>query len=210
MSRMYGAHVDEALKHFKKADPVLYKAAYAHREAIAAWVTPKRGADALFASLVNSIVGQQLSTKAAETIRQRLKVAAGGRVTPDSILVLKETEMRAAGLSGAKTRTLKELATAVKGGLDLPALRKLPEEEAVAQLTKVWGIGTWTAEMFLIFALGRLDVFSPGDLGVVRAIEELYGVEKGSKSDAYVTVAECWSPYRSVACLALWKFRDTP
>ena len=210
MGPMQGTPMDAAYRHFKKADPVLYKAALKTKDSVATWVKPKRGADALFASLASSVVSQQLSVKAAATIWERLKTAAGGKVTADTIYVMNESEMRLAGLSAAKVRTLKELSKAVKDGLDLPALRKLPEEEAIARLTKVWGIGTWTAEMFLIFALGRPDVFSPGDLGVVRAIEELYGLEKDSHRSKYVEVAERWAPYRSVACLILWKFRDTP
>lgn len=207
---MKGEHLDAAYKHFKKADPVLYTAAKRYRESVSEWVRPKRGAAALFASLASSVASQQLSVKAAATIWARLKEAAGGSVTADSILELKEEKMRAAGLSAAKVKTLKELAKAVKGGLDLPALRKVPEEQAIAELTKIWGIGTWTAEMFLIFALGRIDVFSPGDLGVVRAIEELYGVQKDSHRTTYIEIAERWAPYRSVACLVLWRSRDTP
>ena len=202
-------HEEQALAHFKKADPVLYKVAKRHAGQIVAKVSPKRGADALFASLASSVVSQQLSLKAAATIWERLKVAAGGAVTAESIAKLKVEKMRAAGLSAAKVRTLKELSQAVKDGLDLPALKKLPEDVAIAQLTSVWGIGTWTAEMFLIFALGRLDVFSPGDLGVMRAIEEIYQVEKDSHKRTYAALAEKWAPYRSIACLILWRHRDT-
>jgi len=205
---MKSEHEDAALKHFKKADPVLYKAAKRHKGTITSRVSPKRGADTLFASLASSVVSQQLSLKAAATIWGRLKSVAGGTVTAATIAALSEPDMRAAGLSAAKVKTLKELSAAVKDGLNLPALRKMPEEEAIKQLTAVWGIGTWTAEMFLIFALGRLDVFSPGDLGVVRAIEELYGVEKDSHRTVYIAIAESWAPYRSVACLVLWRTRD--
>ncbi|HYE23116.1 MAG TPA: DNA-3-methyladenine glycosylase 2 family protein [Candidatus Paceibacterota bacterium] len=207
---MKGEHEEQALRHFKKSDPVLYRAAKRHKGTIISRIAPKRGADALFASLASSVVSQQLSTKAAATIWERLRTASGGAVTADTIALLKEEDMRAAGLSAAKVRTLKELSKAVKDGLDLPSLRKVPEEEAIASLTRVWGIGTWTAEMFLIFALGRLDVFSPGDLGVVRAIEELYGLEKDSHKNEYIAIAERWAPYRSVACLILWRHRDQP
>ena len=205
---MKGEHLEAAYRHFKKHDPVLYRAAVRTKDSVATWVEPKRGADALFASLASSVVSQQLSVKAAATIWERLKEAAGGAVTAESIARLPEDAMRAAGLSAAKVRTLKELSQAVRDGLDLPALRKLPEVEAIASLTRVWGIGTWTAEMFLIFALGRLDVFSPGDLGVMRSIEELYGVEKNSHRREYLAVAERWAPYRSIACLILWRCRD--
>lgn len=197
-----------ALAHFKKHDPVLYRAAKRFKGALTSRVKPRKSADELFRALAGSVVSQQLSTKAAATIWSRLEEACGGVVTPLSISKLRAERMRKAGLSAAKVKTLKELAKAVKGGLDLPALKKLPEEVAIEQLTAVWGIGTWTAEMFLIFALGRADVFSPKDLGVMRAIEELYDVPKNSKPHVYVEVAECWSPYRSVACLALWRHRD--
>ncbi len=205
---MKSEHLEAAFKHFKKHDPVLHTAALRTKDSVATWVKPKRDADALFASLASSVVSQQLSVKAADTIWGRLKEAAGGAVTAESIARLPEESMRRAGLSAAKVRTLKELSQAVRDGLHLPALRKLPEEDAIESLTKVWGIGTWTAEMFLIFALGRLDVFSPGDLGVMRSIEELYGVAKNSHKREYIAVSERWAPYRSVACLILWRYRD--
>ena len=206
---MKGEHEMEALQHFKKTDPVLYAAAKRFKGTITDKVSPKRGADALFASLASSVVSQQLSLKAAATIWERLKAAAGGKVTAATIATVSEHDMRAAGLSAAKVKTLKELSTAVTNGLDLPALRKLPEEIATQKLTEVWGIGTWTAEMFLMFALGRPDVFSPKDLGVMRAMEELYGVPKDSHQREYIALAERWAPHRSVACLVLWKTRDT-
>lgn len=207
---MTGEHEAEALKHFKKVDPILYKAVKPHIGSLSSWVSEKRTSNQLFAALVSSVVGQQLSTKAADTIRTRLIEACDGAITPEAIRKLTVPRMRKAGLSAAKVKTIKELAKAVQNGLNLPALRRVPEAEAIQELTKVWGIGVWTAEMFLIFALGRLDVFSPGDLGLVRAIEELYGVPKGSHAREYVAIAERWSPYRSVASLALWRYRDTP
>ena len=136
-------------------------------------------------------------------------MAAGGAVTAASITALKEERMREAGLSAAKVKTLKQLAEAVHDGLHLPTLKRMPEEEAIASLTQIWGIGTWTAEMFLIFALGRLDVFSPGDLGLVRSMELLYGIPKNSSKEEYVLIAQKWAPYRSVACLVLWRHRDS-
>jgi DNA-3-methyladenine glycosylase II len=119
--------------------------------------------------------------------------------------------MRKAGLSAAKAKTLKELSRAILDGrLDLVALRKLPEEEAVAKLSEVWGIGRWTAEMFLMFALEREDVFSPGDLGLIRAMELLYGIEPNSKAHVYEAIAVRWSPHRTFACRVLWRIRDVP
>lgn len=205
---MTADHIEEALAYFKKADPTLYKAAKLYKEELASRVKEKRGADRLFASLAASVVSQQLSTKAADTIWKRLTEAAGGSVNARSIAKLPLPVMRAAGLSNAKTRTLKELAKAVASGLDLPALRHVSEEEAVRRLSAIWGIGTWTAEMFLIFALGRKDVFSVGDLGLLRSMETLYGIEKGSPKQAYLSISDRWSPYRSFACLVLWRHRD--
>lgn len=202
-------HENEALRHIRKVDPALYKAAKPFLSTLTSRIQIKRGTNALFASLAASVVSQQLSTKAADTIWNRLKKAAGGAVTPEAVLRMRTATMRSAGLSAAKVKTLKELAKAVaSGSLNLPALRKLPEEVAVQELTKVWGIGTWTAEMFLIFALGRTDVFSPKDLGLIRAMELIYGIPRGSHIDEFTSRASLWAPYRSVACLILWRHWD--
>jgi len=199
------------MRHFKAADPVLYRAALPHHRHIS--LEHRRGyrKNDLFAKLVGSIVSQQLSTKAADTIWGRLKDACGGAVTPEAIKKLRTPTMRKAGLSAAKVKTLKELSAAILSGrLDLAALKKLPEEEAIAKLSAVWGIGRWTAEMFLMFALDREDVFSLGDLGLIRAMEELYGIPKNSKPQVYEAVAIKWSPHRTFACRVLWRLRDAP
>lgn len=201
----------KAYRHFKKADPKLHAAALAHRKHLPSRLAEKRGRDALFDALASSIAGQQLSTKAASTIRDRLRTAAGGKITANSIAKLTLGQMRSAGLSGAKTKSLKELAKAVQNKtLDLPALRRIPEEEAAAKLTSIWGIGPWTAEMFLMFALGRPDVFSPGDLGLLRAIEEIYDLPLNKTSKVKLAeIAKKWSPYRTYASLILWRTRDS-
>lgn len=206
-----GKDTHPALLHLKKADPVLYRAALPHHEHLTA--THRRGytKNDLFAKLAGSVVSQQLSTKAADTIWERLKAACKGEVTPEAIKRLRLPTMRKAGLSAAKAKTLKELSRAIlDGNLDLAALRKLPEEDAVARLSLVWGIGRWTAEMFLMFALEREDVFSPGDLGLIRAMEELYGIERDSKAHVYEAIAIRWSPHRTYACRVLWRIRDVP
>lgn len=198
----------EALKHFKKHDPVLHRTAKRFEGTITTRVKPRRTEVDLFRALASSVVSQQLSTKAAATIWRRLESACGGKATPETIARLRSPSLRKAGLSAAKVKTLKELSKAMKGGLSLSALKRVPESEAIEELTKVWGIGVWTAEMFLIFALGRADVFSVGDLGIVRSMEMLYDIPKDSHKTIYVEKAECWSPYRSVACLVLWQHRD--
>lgn len=207
-----GAAHGEAMKHLRKADPLLYQAALPHAEAVAAGVH-RRGykRSDLFAALAGSIVSQQLSTKAADTIWERLKVACGGRVTPEAITRLRTPRLRACGLSAAKTKTLKELSKAIlSGNLDLLRLRTISEEEAIERLSEIWGIGRWTAEMFLMFALRREDVFSPGDLGLVRAMETLYGIAPNSKPHVYEAIAIKWSPHRTFACRILWRTRDVP
>lgn len=196
-----------AFKHFKKADPILYKAAQRVKKSL----TPRkelRTADSLYASLAESVVSQQLSVKASDTIWKRLELSCGGSVTPDSILKVRLPSMRKAGLSAAKAKTLKELAKTVKAGLHLPALRKLAPEQATEELVKVWGIGPWTAEMFLMFGLGHPDIFSVGDLGLVRSIETLYGLKNPPRA-TLEKMALAWSPHRTIACRILWRARDT-
>jgi DNA-3-methyladenine glycosylase II len=198
-----------AYRHFRKADPVLHAAGRTYRPSLPSRLAEKRGADALFDALSSSIAGQQLSTKAASSIRERLRALCGGRITVRKIAKLSPARLRKAGLSGAKVKSLKGLAKAVqKGELDLPALRHLAPEEATTKLTALWGIGPWTAEMFLMFALGHPDVFSPGDLGLVRAMEELYGIPKGAPKAKLLKLSQAWAPYRTYASLILWKLRD--
>jgi DNA-3-methyladenine glycosylase II len=200
-----------AKKHFKKTDEVMYRLAE-NAEKKHLWttrLTEKRGSGRLFETLASSVVSQQLSTKAADTIWNRLRQVCGGKVTPDTILATPLPSLRSAGLSQAKCKTLTELSLAIRNGLNLPALKKIDEEEAIKKLSAVWGIGTWTAEMFLIFALQREDVFSVGDLGLVRAVEEAYGLPKDTPKKIIQEMSLAWAPYRSYACLLLWNFRDT-
>jgi len=204
--------VTAALLHLKKADPVLYKAALPLKDHFVAGSTAQRrySGQKLFSSLAASVTGQQLSTKAADTIWGRLVVACKGEVTPEAIQKLHLPSMRKAGLSAAKSKTLKELSKAVlSGALDLPALRKIPEEEAIRKLSSVWGIGRWTAEMFLMFALEREDVFSAGDLGLRRSMESMYALPKDAAVKELELIALKWSPHRTFASRVLWRVRDT-
>lgn len=203
--------IKSALRHFKKVDPILYAAALPHAAALrAGTAAPRRpSGQAFFASLAASIAGQQLSTKAADTIWARL-IEICGSVTPESITRLSETELRAAGLSAAKIRALQGLAAAIQERrLNLPALRRIPEDEAMVQLTALWGIGRWTAEMFLMFALKRPDVFSSGDLGLRRSMEALYNLPQGIHVRELEAIAARWSPHRTIASRVLWRVRDT-
>ena len=161
-----------ALRHFKKVDPVLHGEAKRLMKTLSRRAEIRR-ADLLYAALAESVVSQQLSVKASDTIWTRLTAACGGNVTPSSVLKTSLPRMRKAGLSAAKAKTLKELAKAIEKGLHLPALKKKSPEEATATLTQVWGIGPWTAEMFLMFGLSHPDIFSARDLGLVRSMEAL-------------------------------------
>lgn len=204
--------VDDAMRHLKAVDPILHKAALPHHKELKGQTVRRRyTGQKLFAALAGSVTGQQLSTKAADSIWGKLVLACGGEVTPEAIKRLRTPTLRKAGLSAAKVRTLKELSKAVLSGeLDLPSLAKVPEDEAILKLSSVWGIGKWTAEMFLMFALHRDDVFSPGDLGLRRSIETLYGLPKDVHIKELEVIALRWSPHRTFASKVLWRVRDVP
>lgn len=206
VNEAFALYEREAYRHLRTADPVLHRAALPFRGKFAMRPDPKSRNDQLFAALAASVVGQQLSMRAADTIWERVKAACGGRVTAHTVATTSVPKLRKAGLSAAKVKTLKTLSKAVlKDKLNLIALRTLTYEEAAAKLTAIWGIGPWTVEMFLIFALGNRDIFSPGDLALARAVEKLYGLPKGTPRVELTRIAERWSPHRSFACLILWK-----
>ena len=200
----------DALKHFKRVDPRFYRATRAHHDALPEELSGKRTRARLFESLAATVISQQLGVAAADTIFARVKAACKGSLTSLSIIRMRPEALRNAGLSGAKTKTLKAIAAAVEDGtLDLLALKKLPEEEAAQKLLGIWGLGPWSVETFLLFALGRADVFSPGDFGLVRAMETIYALPKGTPRETLLAISEKWSPYRTYACLLLWRSRDT-
>ena len=199
-----------ALRHFKRIDPHFYASTKAHHPSLPARLSEKRTRYGLFDSLISTVISQQLGIAAADTIYARVKKACGGKLTPESVLKTRDQTYRTAGLSGAKTKTLKAIASAVhKGELDLLQLKRISEEEAAEKLMSIWGLGPWSVEMFMMFALGRSDVFSAGDLGLVRAMETIYGLPKNSPREQLIAIAKRWSPYRTYACLLLWRSRDT-
>jgi DNA-3-methyladenine glycosylase II len=170
--------------------------------------TDRRGSrpDA-YEALVRAIVGQQLSTKAAASIWEKLQGAFGGRIpSPAELLAADEATVRGAGLSRAKVGFLRDLATRIEQGeLDLERLPELADEDVTAALIEVHGIGRWTAEMFLIFNLGRPDVVSTGDLGIRRAVQIAYGLDELPAPVELERIAEPWRPHRTLACLYLWR-----
>jgi DNA-3-methyladenine glycosylase II len=160
-----------------------------------------------YEALARAIVGQQLSTKAAASIWEKLLEVFGGRTpSPKEVLAADEDDLRSAGLSKAKVGFLRDLAThIVEGELDLERLPELADEDVVADLIEIHGIGRWTAEMFLIFHLGRPDVVSTGDLGIRRAVQIAYGLDELPAPAELERIAEPWRPHRTLACLYLWR-----
>lgn len=161
-------------------------------------------------ALARAIVGQQLSTKAARSIWEKLQGQFGGE-TPDpkSLLRKRSQTLRKAGLSNAKVEFLRDLAGRVADGtLDLARLRDLPDEDVIAELLEVKGIGRWTGEMFLIFHLARPDVVSTGDLGIRRAVQTAYGMDELPGPHELERIADEWRPHRTLACLYLWRSLD--
>ena len=162
-----------------------------------------------FEALVRSIVFQQLNGKAARSIFDRLVAAAGNTITPESILKLSTRQMRAVGLSKQKLSYIRDLAERTHSGeVDFTALASLSDEEVIAALTKVKGIGEWTAHMFLIFALQRPNVLPTGDYGVRAAIKRAYRKRKLPTPAAMEKLAKGWHPYCSVAAWYLWRSVD--
>jgi DNA-3-methyladenine glycosylase II len=162
--------------------------------------------------LVDSIISQQLSVKAARTILDRFKkLGAGEFPTPEEVQVLSVEQLRTVGLSGAKVRYVKDLAEHVLDGrLDLGRIAELPNEEIIVELTDIKGIGEWTAHMYLIFSLGRLDVLPVGDLGVRKAVQVQYGFDELPTPGEMQTVAHKhgWEGAESIAAWYLWRSLD--
>lgn len=163
-----------------------------------------------FSALARAIVGQQLSTKAATTIYRRfVELLPGQRVTGESVAAATDAQLRAVGLSRQKTAYLRDLCARVNdGSLRLDALDSMSDEEVIAALSQVKGIGRWTAEMFLIFRLHRPDVLPVGDLGIVNAVQKVYRLRKKPDARRIAKIGEAWRPYRSVASWYLWRSLD--
>ena len=160
-----------------------------------------------FVSLASAIVGQQLSTAAANTIWRRFE--ALGPVQPLAVLELDEGAARSVGLSGAKARYVRDLAERVHSGdLDLARLDALDDETVIADVMRVKGVGRWTAEMFLIFSLRRPDVLALADGGLLRAAGWALGLGRAATAAELAAAGEAWRPYRSVASLYLWRCLD--
>ena len=201
--------VDEAFDHLCGCEPVIGALVKAHGPMDQE--ERRRGRlDDAYGALLRAIVGQQLSVKAARTIYDRLCGLYGDRTpAPQELLATDPDELRTVGLSRAKAGYLRDLAQHVEDGeLDLEALPKLTDEEVVAMLTEVKGLGQWTADMFLMFHLRRPDVLPVGDLGIRKAVQLAYGLDGLPDANELTELAERWRPHRTLACLYLWASLD--
>jgi len=197
------------IKHLRKSDPILRRVIDRLPPPDHAW---NKGRENHFQSLVVAIVNQQLSGKAADTILKRF-IALFPRKkfpTPKDVLAMPTPKMRKAGLSKMKVSFLKDLSRKILNGtVNFKKMPRWSDEEVIEHLTEVKGIGRWTAEMFLMFSLGREDVFSYGDLGLRNAIQRIYKMKKHPTPRQAEKIAALWKPYRTLASRYLWASIDT-
>ncbi len=197
--------IKKAVRHLKASDGVLSSLIRKHGPC-----TISPALDNPFHALVPSIISQQLSAHVARTIKGRLfNLIRAERFTPGNISKVSFNQFRTAGLSRAKTEYIRGLASAAKRGEFNPStFVNLEDEEVISRLTAFSGIGRWTAEMFLIFGLGRPDVLSVNDAGLRRGLKISYRLPKIPSGDEMISIGESWRPYRSVAGWYLWRVVD--
>jgi DNA-3-methyladenine glycosylase II len=206
-SALSDLELERARRVLKKADPVLRDLIERHGRC---GLPTARDPD-IFTGLIHSIISQQLSTKAASAIYGRFiaLVPDGGLPTPVHVGALTDDALRRVGLSRQKISYLRDLTEkTLDGTLQPQALSAMSDEDVVAALTGIKGVGRWTAEMILIFRLLRSDILPVGDLGIVKAMQRAYGLRRPPTADRMTRIAACWRPYRSVACWYLWASLD--
>jgi DNA-3-methyladenine glycosylase II len=203
------AATPKAVATLRDGDPVMGRLIEEHGRLVRRELKEEPRGDA-YGALLRSIVGQQLSTKAAATIYGRMLELFGGHApTPRQLLEIDAERIRTAGLSRPKIAYLRDLAEHVEEGrLDLEHLPELSDEEVSAQLTDIKGLGQWTADMFLMFHLRRPDVLPVGDQGIRRAVQVQYRLRKLPDPNRLEKIARPWRPYRTLACLFLWSSLD--
>ncbi len=201
---MDGLDFAKACRSLRRRDPIMRKAI---KLVGPCTITVDRNG---FRMLVRSIVGQQLSTSAAATIWHRFLVLNGGRrVSPMKMLLFSTTQLRGVGLSKAKCRAVLSIAKSiVNSEVRLSELKSLSDEEVTDKLIKLRGVGPWTAQMYLMFSLGRSDVFPTGDLGIVNAVTALYKFNDHATETEMLEIAKSWRPYRTIASWYLWQALD--
>ena len=191
------------LSHLSSVDPILHKVVMSNGEILL------HDTDSPFRHLVRIIAGQQLSVKAASTIYGRLEHLVGQGYEPEHILELDDDVLRSIGLSRSKTVYVKAVAEAAGPNCEnFDNLHLKSDDEVMKLLTNIKGIGVWSAQMFLMFQLQRPDVFAPGDLGLKKAISQLYGIQLDNAEKTWVEHSKMWSPFRTLASLHLWKHLD--
>ncbi|MEE2643284.1 MAG: DNA-3-methyladenine glycosylase [Planctomycetota bacterium] len=197
-------HIRAALTHLRKSDPRMKQVI---REI--GPFTHKLGKNR-FSMLVDSILSQQISVAAARTIRQRLKDHLGeSNFRAESLATCSVDELRSAGVSRQKAGYILDLAgKTVEGVVNFRGFAKLDNEQIIEQLTRVKGIGRWTAQMFLMFSMGRLDVFPVDDLGLQNAMKKIYGLDGPPQKETYLEIARAWHPYETVASWYCWQSLD--
>jgi len=190
--------------HFRRHDPVLHGVI---RQVGPYRLKPSRDR---FGMLVRSIISQQISVGAARAIRGRLEALLGpAGIKPEPIARLSIAKLRSVGLSPQKASYVHDLSAKVQSGsVNLARIGRLPDEEVIAELIEVKGIGRWTAQMFLIFALGREDVFPIDDFGVRAAISRLYEFKEAPPRPVLMEIGQRWSPYASIASWYCWRYLD--
>ena len=202
------AHKRKAIAHLKNVDPVMAQLI----DRVGTCKLTLRDQGTHFDAIARSIVFQQLSGKAASTIHGRFEGLYGGRSPlPAELTETSHERLRSVGLSRGKAAYLKDLAThVVAGEVPVETLHELSDEEVIAALTRVKGIGRWTAQMFLMFRLGRPDVLPDLDLGIQKGIQQAYRLRKLPPPEKVKKVGAKWAPYRTIASWYLWRLLDTP
>lgn len=194
------ADIERGMAHLREICPHMREIATLIEPPVLRWREPG------FSGLVSTITAQQLSVSSANAIRTRL-LALLDPLTPEALLEASEAELRGCGLSGPKIKTLRALADAiVSGALPFDRLHQMPVEEAHAAMTRVHGIGPWTADVYLMFSLGVQDIFAPADLALQEAAKITMGLEARPSSKQMAEIAKRWSPWRAVAARMLWAY----
>jgi endonuclease III len=198
----------DAIEHLRSTDPALAKII----DRVGEYTFVPRNEGSHFDALVRAIVYQQLSGKAAATIHRRFEEIYGGRPpTPQEVVATDEERMRAVGLSRQKLTYIKDLASKVASGeLPTDSLDSLPDDQIIESLVRVKGIGRWSAQMFLMFRLGRPNVLPDLDLGVQKGVQHTYGLETLPKPKDVLRIGERWAPYASVASWYMWRMLELP
>lgn len=203
---MSGIDTRLAIKHFKKADPRMAGLLEMALKAKSPVIIPTyKQPREYFTTITRSIVSQQISTKAAAAVFGRVQSRLG-KITPGNVLAISEADLRACGLSSQKTKYIRHNAN-VWHNVPVRQFKHMNDEEVIEELTKLYGIGRWTAEMFLMFSLARPNVFSYGDLGLMQGLHHQYQFKPHWKKKIESTV-DAWAPHKTLASLTLWFHKD--